>query len=289
MKRMGQRVERIISICLGSLWLFDGLFQLQPAMFTNTFVSTVLSPNLQSQPHIIARTIAFGIHIFSINLFWSNLASALVQLVIGVLLLLPLRNSVKRFGLWLCVSWALIVWVFGEGFGNLATGNATFYTGAPGAALLYLILALFLLYPKKLPLEKLPMIAGIFFLVGAALNFAPMFWQPTMSSMLAMVPAASGWFGTFGSQGTMLINFLAIDILVCLGAFLVLTPTRSVAWVTIVFLFIVWWFGQNFGGLLTIPSGTATDFNSAPLFVLFLIPIFFKDRTASLAISVTTL
>ena len=276
---MEHRLERILTICLGSLWLLDGFFQLQPAMFTSIFISTVLSPNLQSQPPIFVSIIAFGIHIFTVNIFWSNFASALIQLFIGALLLIPLRDSTKKFGLWLSVAWAFIVWIFGEGFGNLATGNATFYTGAPGAALLYLILAVFLLYPKKLPIEKLPLVAAILFLIGAALNFSPMFWQPTMSSMLAMAPAVSVWLGTFGSQGTLLINLFAIDMLACLGIFLILMPSRPVAWVTITFLLIVWWFGQNFGSLLTFPSGTATDPNTALLFVLFLVPIFFRKHS----------
>ncbi len=278
---MERRPERILTICLGSLWLLDGILQLQPAMFTSAFVSAVLSPNLQNQPPILANIIAFGIHIFSNNVFSWNLFSAVIQLLIGALLLIPLHENIKRLGLWLSIPWALVVWVFGEGLGNLMTGNATFYTGAPGSVLLYLILALFLLYPKKLPLERLPMVVAVLFFVGAALNLTPMFWQPTMSSMLAMVPSVSGWLGTLGSQATLFVNLLAIDILVCLGILLIFMPSRPVAWVTIVFLLIVWWVGQDFGGLLTFPSGTATDPNSAPLFVLLLMPIFFSETKIS--------
>jgi hypothetical protein len=279
MRSMEHRLERILTVCLGGFWLLDGILQLQSAMFTSAFVNTVLSPNLQNQPSFIAHIIAFGINIFTINTFWFNLASAFLQLLIGASLLLPLRDTAHRFALWLSVTWALIIWIFGEGFGNLATGSATFYTGAPGSALLYLILALFLLYASKGWLfNKLPLVAGVFFLVGAALNLTPMFWQPTMLSMLATVPAASGPLGTLGAQGTLIGNLLAIDMLACLGIFLIVLPNRSVAWVTIIFLVIVWWIGQNFGGLLTFPGGTATDPNSAPLFILFLMPIFFVER-----------
>ncbi len=275
---MERRIERILTLCLGGFWLLDGILQLQPAMFTSAFVSNVLSPNLQDQPPIIANSIALGIRLWSFHMAWSNLASAIIQLLIGVLLLLPLFENVKRFGLWLSAAWALIIWIFAEGLGNLMTGHATFYTGAPGAALFYLILALFLLYPQKLPLQKLPMVAGIFFLIGAVLNFAPMFWQATMLSMIATTPVVSGWLGTFGSQGTLIGNLLAIDVLLCLGMFLVLVPSRPVAWVTIAFLLVVWWIGQNFGGIPTFPGGTGTDPNSAMLFVLLLIPIFFRKR-----------
>jgi hypothetical protein len=40
------------------------------------------------------------------------------------------------------------------------------------------------------------------------------------------------------------------------------------------FLFVVWWVSQDFGGIFTFPKGMATDPNSAPLLVLFLIPLF---------------
>jgi hypothetical protein len=250
---MEHRLERILTICLGGLWLADGIFQLQPAMFTSTFVNAVLTPNLQNQPVILAKIIAFGIHAFAANIFWWNLAAALIQILIGALLLLPLRNNVKRFGLWLSASWAIIIWIFGEGLGNLFAGSATFYTGAPGAALLYLILALFLLYPRKLPLQKLPLFAGMLFLVSAILNLS-----------------ISGLLGTL--------------LLIGIGMCLILIPVRPVAWITIAFLLVVWWIGQSFGGLLTFPGGTATDFNTAPIFILFLLPIFFTEKISTVLI-----
>lgn len=241
-------------------------------MFTRAFVNTVLAPNLQGQPGIIERVVNVGIQLFSLNIFWSNLASAFIQLLIGVLLIFSFRPGAQRFALWLSVAWALVVWIFGEGFGILFTGTATFYTGAPGSALLYLILALFLLFSWH---ERLPIAAGVLFLLGAALNCAPMFWQPAMLSMLAMNSGASEALSTLGTQGTMIGNLIAVDILVFFGIFVILVPNRVVAWSAIAFLIVVWCVGQGFGGLQTFPFGTATDPNSAPLLVLFLLPIFF--------------
>lgn len=284
--------RRNLIVSLGGLWLLDAVLQLQPAMFTGAFAQTILVPNLQNQPHGIAAIIAFGIRIATINPFWFNYVAAGLQIVIGALLFFPLLgrrddgtradNNLIRFALWLSVAWALIIWIFGEGLGGLATGAATFYTGAPGSALLYAILALFLLSDMRAtadrrgkgsqPIEKLPAAAGVIFLLGAALNVLPMFWQPTMLSMLASIPAISNWLGGFGVQGTLLGNFLAVDVLAALGIFLILLPrNRSVAWVAIVFLAVVWVIGQNFGGILTFPGGTATDPNSAPILALFLL------------------
>lgn len=265
-------LKKMLTFCLGGLWLVDGILQLQPAMFTNFFVTTVLAPNLQNQPAVITSIVAFGIHIFTINIFWFNLGSALIQILIAALLLLPFRNSILRFGLWLSMIWAIIVWIFGEGFGGLATGSASFYTGAPGSALLYAVIALALLYSFD---KKLPIIAGWLFLLGAALNLAPMFWQSGMLSMLAMVLAVAHPLGELGLQGTLIGNLIAVDILVCLGLLILFIPNRPVAWVTIAFLAVIWWLSQSFGGIQTFPFGTATDPNSAPLIALFLVPIFF--------------
>ncbi|HUC02259.1 MAG TPA: hypothetical protein VMA75_05210 [Candidatus Paceibacterota bacterium] len=269
---------RTVTICLGILWLVDGILQLQPAMFTNAFVTSVLAPTLQGQPAPLAALIAAGINLFAAHIFWSNLASALVQLLIGALLVFPFPRGVQRFGLWLSVAWALIVWVFGEGLGILFTGNATFYTGAPGSALLYAILALCLLFSWH---KKLPLVAGIVFLVGVVLNLMPMFWQPTMLSMLVMVPSISNSLGAIGPQGTVIGNLIAVDLLACFGILLLLVPNKAVAWATLVFLLIVWGFGQTFGGIQTFPFATATDPNSAPILALFLLPILLAARATT--------
>ena len=276
MEKPPDRLSRTLTISLGALWIVDGILQLQPAMFTNIFVTTVLAPNLQNQPAAIAGIVAFGIHIFTTNIFWWNLASALVQLLIGALLVVPFRNAIQRFDLWLSIVWALIVWIFGEGFGGLFTGSASFYTGAPGSALLYLIIALCLLYGGFY--KKLPQVAGVLFILGAGLNLVPMFWQSGMLSMLAMPPALAGPLGALGAQGTMIGNLLLVNALLFLGIFLMLVPDRPVAWIAIIFLIAVWWISQNFGGIQTFPGGTATDPNSAPLFILFLVPIFFTEH-----------
>jgi hypothetical protein len=288
-------LARILTISLGGLWLLDGILQLQPAMFTGAFVQQVIAPTLQGQPSAIAALINFGIAVWNLNPFWFNVAAAGIQLLIGALLIIPFSRRekgrlgdarTKKFALWLSIAWALIIWIFGEGFGGIATGSATFYTGAPGSALLYAILAIFLLGAMNergrrnndtaddATLAKLPIAAGIIFLIGAALNLMPMFWQPTMLSMLATVPAVSNWLGTSflgGAQGTMLGNLLAVDALAALGIFLICMPrNRTVAWLACTFLIAVWWIGQSFGGIFSFPGGTATDPNSAMVLVLFL-------------------
>jgi hypothetical protein len=120
---------------LGVLWVIDGVLQLQPASFTAMFADDVLAPNLGGQPVVITPIIDFGVRFFSTNPFVVNLAAAVVQLFIGFVLVLSFKRPLKVFALHLSIAWALIVWVFGEGLGDIFTGNASFYTGAPGSAL----------------------------------------------------------------------------------------------------------------------------------------------------------
>jgi hypothetical protein len=74
--------------------------------------------------------------------------------------------------------------------------------------------------------------------------------------------------------GNAILMFLPLAI----GLLLFFKPNRFVAIISLVFLFLVWWWGEDFGMLTTLITGTSTDPNSAPLMALFLIPIFFQTR-----------
>jgi hypothetical protein len=71
-----------------------------------------------------------------------------------------------------------------------------------------------------------------------------------------------------------LANLLLLILLCGLGVLLVLTPDKIIGTVVLVFLFFVWWFGQDFGQLSTLIVGTPTDPNTAPLLALLLVPLF---------------
>ncbi len=277
------RVGRIIMFVLGIFWVIDGLLQFQPASFTQTFVDSVLAPNLQGQPAGIPNLLNLGIGLFSSHVFGANLVAAVTQVFIGALLVLRLKRPFKVFALYFSIAWSVMVWIFGEGLGNVLTGGASFYTGAPGSVLLYLILAVFLLFPKKLPVAKLPFVAGALFLFGAFLQVSPTFWstngvqsvfQFASSDSLSFIAAPAKSVATFASSLPALSNLLLVVVLVVFGGFLLFGPSREVAGSVAVFLGLVWWFGQDFGGVQTFPMSTATDPNSAPIFMLFLIPAF---------------
>lgn len=135
---------RTIQIVLGLLWLFDGALQLQPKMFTSAFASQVIALSAHGQPGFVAGIIHFGIRLFLLHPVFFDILIAIAQLSIGLLILLP---KTLKIGLLLSIVWGLFVWVFGEGFGGIFGGQTTLLMGAPGAALIYVLLAV-AVYPR---------------------------------------------------------------------------------------------------------------------------------------------
>lgn len=277
-------IQETLTRLLGGFWLLDGILQLQPQMFTKAFISNILEPNLPGQPSLIADLLHFGIHLYSINPIIMNSAAALIQIAIGSILLIPAFTRYRKAALAVSIAWGLGVWICGEGLGDIFTGSASFYTGAPGSVFLYLILAVFLLF--DLPSYYLPQIAGTLFFLGAILNEVPIFWQKGMQAMLWQMSAQDS--NVLISSPTKILsaaaltdhitNTILISMLLIFSIWLLIRPTKLLAWILIPFLFLVWWISQDFGGIFTFPLQTATDPNSAPLFILFLLPIFMQSK-----------
>jgi hypothetical protein len=277
----------IIAKCLGALWFLDGLLQLQPLMFGQDFVTNVLVPNLSDQPVIIHTIVAAGIAAWDVNTALNNTGVILLQIAIGVLLFFPLSSTEFKIGAYMSIVWSIVVWLCGEGAGLLLTGTASFYTGAPGAVLVYMIIAIFLLVPEKISLAQFPKTAGWIMILGAALQLQSAFWSvdgvqnAAMAYMMEPVHALNAF-------PTYLSNILAIDPIVSnivlialpllIGLWLVLKPNRAVGYLALVFLLLVWWVGQDFGMLSTLITGTPTDPQTAPLLILLLTPLFFARR-----------
>jgi hypothetical protein len=145
---------RGVQISLGSLWLLDGLLQLQHQMFTSNFATQVITPASQGQPRFVSGPMHFGIHVFLLHPAVFNTLFAFIQLSLGALIL---WKRTVRLGLLLSIPWAFIVWVFGEGYGGIFSLHTLLLMGAPGAASIYLILAIASMPPqdeKKKPRQK---------------------------------------------------------------------------------------------------------------------------------------
>ena len=137
---IGRRpTRRFLQVALGLLWLLDGLLQLQPFMFSGRFARQVIAPVASGQPEWVAWPVRHAASVIGAHPVPINLAFALVQLGLGAAFLS--RRTVRPAVVG-SVVWAASVWFLGEGLGGLAGGTASLLTGAPGAVVLYAVLAL---------------------------------------------------------------------------------------------------------------------------------------------------
>ena len=270
---------------IGAIWLIDGLLQLQPQMFTMNMVNGVMAPTVDGQPPFVAATLHWFIGITTQYLVPINWGIALIQIIIGVWLLSG--RAIKR-AIILSAIWAVIVWYAGEGMSMLLTGQASILTGAPGAVLLYPIIAL-TFYPVTssdgtqqdlLSRRGLRSILAGFWVFAALLQLQPYWWQSGQISQQISAMYSLGTLSGFlidpslhwlsGITGSLEVPLNIVFIVICLaiGVGLFLSKDRRVhPWLvaSIVGSLVIWWFNQALGMILT---GMATDFNSGLLLVV---------------------
>ncbi len=279
---------------LGALWLFDGLLQLQPQMFTMNMVNGVMVPTVNSQPGFVAAILHWVIAVTTQNLIIVNLIIAVVQIILGLLFLSGrwVKGTVIA-----SFVWALIVWFAGEGMSMLFTGQAGILTGAPGAVLLYPLLGL-LVYPRQpspatskdgavdaeprtlLSQVKFRWVLAGFWFFMALLQLQPHWWQAGQISQ-----TISGMTGQGGLDALLVdpilnrlsaittnieipLNIVLIVVCLALGvglAFAKEEHLRSFLIASIVVSAIIWWGTEGFGMIFT---GMATDFNSGLLLIV---------------------
>lgn len=281
---------RKLQIALGALWLVDGALQLQPFMFRRSFVTQIIAPNEADQPGVIAAPIRLIAHLIEPRVALFNLFAITIQLLIGLGLIY--RPTVKP-ALLASFAWALGVWWIGEGLGGLFTGNASPLTGAPGAALLY-VLAGLIAWPRT----GTAGVGGILGGRGARsawallwFGFAALWLLPAnradsaVHDAIANAPSGAGWLTSI--QATVAApaagHGLAIALVAAgLSATVALAalssrwakPALVLATAIGLVCFVV---GQGMGGILT---GSGTDPGTGPLIILLAISIYSLHRAA---------
>lgn len=279
--------RRSVQVVLGVLWFLDGLLQLQPYMFTSDFAQEVLAPSGQDQPVWVAAPTDFFAGIIAANPALLNAGFAVLQLALGIGFLVP---RLVRPAIVVSVAWAAGIWWFAEGLGGLASGTASLVTGAPGAVLLYAVLAL-AVWPiaedRTTPDSDDSVIAGWFpfawlvlWLGGALLQVLPgQIGTDALRDQLGSAEGTPDWLtgphegvDSLLSQGgsAPFIGVVALMILIGVGG-LAPRPWRTVAAVAGAIVAVIFWvLGQNIGELY---SGKATDPNTGPLIVLMAIAL----------------
>ncbi len=281
---------------LGALWLLDGLFQLQPMMFTMNMVNGVMKPYLQGQPGVFEPSLQFIVNQTTAHLVAVNLLIAVVQILLGIGFLVAPDRWVKDL-VWASVVWALIVWYGGEGMSMIFAGQASILTGAPGAVLLYPLLG-FAVMPRQqsatsaqegtrqtnddglLSRKVLQWVFAGFWIFAALLQLQPYWWQSGQISQAISGMVGQGGLDTFLvdpvlqllSNATATIevplNIVLIIVFLALGIGLVVIKgkyLRPFLIASIIVSVIVWYCAQGFGMIFT---GMATDFNSGLLLVV---------------------
>lgn len=293
--------RRGIQIALGTLWLIDGLLQLQPRMFTADFANDVIAPAAQGQPWFVTNPMQFFIHVFLAQPLLFNACIAAIQIGIGALILL---KKTTQIGLWSSIFWGLFVWYIGEGLGGLASGHALLLMGAPGAALIYALLALGTLSRRDKGQKKVSdtrpaywlLIAWTVLWIGGSL-YQVLPGQNTMSDVSAMISmnasSAPTWMasvdtsvariltnmsGTMapengmsmqqdqgGSEPWPLLLLVGMQIYIGLAVFIPGFLRQSAIILGCLLALLYWVVGQSMGAYF---SGLATDPSTGPLVIL---------------------
>jgi hypothetical protein len=280
--------RRWLQVALGLVWVLDAALQFQPYMFTKGFVTQILEPAGMGSPALVSDSIMGTSQVMLAHVAIFNALFATIQLALGLGLL---WRRTSRAALAASIVWALSVWWLGEGLGGLLTGSASPVTGAPGAALLYAVIAV-LAWPardtaagsvaaasvaggSRLRLRGAQALwavlwASFAYLILQAPNRAAGALHDTLAGLASGEP---GWIaamdrgaaGIAGSGGIAISIVLAVVFLVIAAGVFIPAAARPVLIVAAVTALVMWVVGQDFGGILT---GRGTDPSSGPLLIL---------------------
>lgn len=275
--------RRALQLALAVIWLVDGMLQFQGFMFTKGF-SQMIGGTADGNPAVVAKPITWNASLVDHHMVLLNAIFATIQLLLG--LGIAFRPTV-RGALAASVLWSLGVWWFGEGLGGVLSGTASPLNGAPGAVILYALLAV-LLWPAD---REVPAPFTAARAVGA--HVARALWAVLWLSLayFALTPGnrapqgVSGMIANMesgepvwlqhlqkagaslvGNQGLAASVVLAVAlVLIAAGVYRPARVAKATLVLAIVVAAFIWVFAEALGGILT---GGGTDLNSGPLLAL---------------------
>jgi hypothetical protein len=276
--------RRILQLALAAAWLLDAVLQYQSFMFTKGF-GHMLATAAPGNPSALAGPISWNADLIERHGVALNTAFATVQLLLA--LGIAWRPTV-RAALAASVAWAAGVWWLGEGLGGVLTGNASPVSGAPGAVILYALLAV-LLWPGDRGGLPAPFTAAravgaraaraLWLVLWASLayfallpgNRAP---QALHDMIEGMAAGEAGWLARLDKNAAELVAHqglaasiaLAVAlVLIAAGVYLPPPAARATLVLAIVVATVIWVIGEALGAILT---GAGTDPSSGPLLAL---------------------
>jgi hypothetical protein len=243
---------RGLRLALSACWLADAALQFQPVMFTKAFGQS-LAGSAQGNPAVIAGPITWSAGIIEQHPVATNAAFATVQLLLAAGI--AWRPAVK-ITLAASVAWSVAVWWLGEGLGGVLTGSASPWTGAPGAVIIYALLAV-VLWPAD---RRAP--ASFVAARPAGRLPARLLWLVLWGSM-AYLALRAGTMAPHGAQASAVLA-IAFEV-IAIGIFLPGPAARVAVLLAAAAAVVIWAVGEDFGAIFT---GSATDPNSGPLLAL---------------------
>jgi hypothetical protein len=282
--RAAPDARRMLQLALAGVWLLDGVLQYQSFMFTKAF-GQMLAATAPGNPGVIASPINWDARLIEHHAVALNAIFATIQLLLG--LGIACRPTV-RVALGASIAWALAVWWFGEGLGGVLNGTASPVNGAPGAVIIYALLAV-LLWPADRDATPAPFTAAravgapaaralwlVLWLSQAYFALLPANRAPqALHGMIAgLASGEPGWLGAIDRSAASLTSHQGLTASVVLalalaaiavGVYLPAPAARAAVVLAIVVAAVIWVVGQAFGGIL---AGRATDPGSGPLLLL---------------------
>lgn len=277
--------RRTLQLVLAGIWLLDGVLQFQPAMFTKNFAQMMIYPTIGGNPSVIASPMTWAHGIILNHPVGTNTVFACIQLALG--LAIAYRPTMK-LGLAASIPWSVAVWWFGEGLGGVLNGGADPLTGAPGAVILYALLAV-LLWPVE-ETTTAPFEAARFIGAHAARALWLVLWGSFVyftftggndapgalnDQVTTMADGEPAWLASIINHAANLTDGRDLEISIVLGVlFTGIAVSVYLPWARIrrgfliaalVFSAVVWVVVQAFGGVFL---GVATDPNTGPLLAL---------------------
>jgi cytochrome oxidase Cu insertion factor (SCO1/SenC/PrrC family) len=286
--------RKLLRVSFGLIWIFDGILQGQASMPLG-MAPQVIEPAAASSPGWVQHLVNTMASMWSYHPVAVPAAAVWIQVGIGLWLLAAPRGTWSRVGGVASVTWGLIVWIFGEAFGQIFAPGQSWLFGLPGGVLFYCAAGALIALPETA--WNSPRLGrwilrcmGTFWLGMALLQAWPGrgFWQgqptrvSTPGSLTGMVQdmattpqphVLSSWvsaFGTFDAAHGWGVNLFSVLALAVIGTLFV-TSRRRLLFAGVVAGTVLcladWVLVQDFGFF----GGVGTDPNSmVPMAFVFI-------------------
>jgi hypothetical protein len=289
-------VRRWLQLALGALWVLDAELQYQAFMFTKSF-GQLLAATAQGNPAVIAGPVTWSARIIEAHPGPVNAAFATIQLLLGLGII---WRPAVRVALAASVVWSVAVWWLGEGLGGVLAGTASPLNGAPGAVILYALLAV-LLWPcfsdqpaptdlpanpgREAPFEAARVVGGRAARVLWLVLWGSLAWfavgppasrtaQGLHDMISGMAPGEPGWLAAIDNGAARVLAndglpasvvLAAVLAVIAIGIYAPRSAARAIVVLAAVVAAVIWVVGQDLGEIFT---GSATDPESGLLLIL---------------------